>query len=227
MNLADKDLKMLWGLSAGICSFPGCGEDCIPFVDPKDPTILGEMAHVIAKSPNGPRGSPSGGSDSYENLILLCPTHHRLVDKAPAGKFPESTLHSWKADHEASVRARLQAPTYASRKEMAEDILRQLAINHEIWKNYGPESVVAKTNPASNVATFWTLRKLRDIIPANRRIAAALTSYRHFLSPKEYAAAAMFMEHAVGFEASTYEALDSVPRFPRAFEEMIQRAAIQ
>lgn len=46
--------------------------------------IIGEEAHIISSKPNSPRGNiPIAQSeiDSYENLILLCPTHHAEIDK--------------------------------------------------------------------------------------------------------------------------------------------------
>ncbi len=225
MNISEKDLKKLWGLAAGMCAFPGCQQDCLVFVDLKDPTVLGEMAHVIAQSPKGPRGKATGGEDTYENLILLCPTHHRLVDKAPSGYYKESDLLSWKAQHEARVRERLSAPIYETRTAVAQAVLALLQENHAVWRNYGPESEVAKVNPVSNMATLWTLRKLSVIVPNNRQIASALTTHRSLFSPAQYATVAEFLEHAAGFEASAYDRRDAVPRFPKAFEEMIRDAA--
>ena len=84
MAITEKDIKKLWGLAAGRCSRPGCDESCIKFLS-SDPTIIGEMAHVVAHSPIGPRASATGGADTYDNLILLCPTHHTEIDKAPPG----------------------------------------------------------------------------------------------------------------------------------------------
>jgi hypothetical protein len=60
MAISDVDIKKLWGLAAGYCSMPGCEEDCVKFLDPDDPTIIGEMAHVIAEKPKGPRGVKTG-----------------------------------------------------------------------------------------------------------------------------------------------------------------------
>lgn len=48
--------------------------------------LVGEEAHIVAKSPDGARGeSPLSPEqrDEYSNLILLCPTDHALIDKAP------------------------------------------------------------------------------------------------------------------------------------------------
>ncbi|WP_063002578.1 hypothetical protein [Nocardia mikamii] len=42
---------------------------------------LGEIAHIVADSPNGPRGdSPltAAARNDYQNLILLCNQHHRV-----------------------------------------------------------------------------------------------------------------------------------------------------
>ena len=77
-------------------SLPGTGEGY----------VLGAEAHIIASSPNGPRGSmppPPGGVDSYANLILLCPTHHAVVDKN-TGEYTPDVLREMKRKHEQSVR---------------------------------------------------------------------------------------------------------------------------
>jgi len=87
VSISEKDIKRLWGLAAGKCSEPSCTTDCIQSVDSNDPLLIGEMAHVVAREEKGPRGKKGGGADTYENLILLCPTHHRMVDKAP-DRFP-------------------------------------------------------------------------------------------------------------------------------------------
>jgi hypothetical protein len=225
MSISEKDIKKLWGLAAGICSFPGCGADCIPFVDSNDPTLIGEMAHVIAKQPLGPRGQPSGGSDDYTNLILLCPTHHRLVDKAPEGTYPKVTILKWKEDHEASVRSWSVVPLFSSKRELCQRILRLLIENHAIWKIYGPESNTALSDPQSNVARLWTLRKLAHILPRNKLIANLVQQNAALFTSAEYALCAEFVEHAAGFESSAYDRKDRVPRFPKQFEEMIHHGA--
>jgi hypothetical protein len=136
-----------------MCSFPGCTVDCLQFVNLNDPTVLGETAHVIARDPNGPRGRLQGGSDSYANLILLCPTHHTLVDKAHE-LYPEDVLLGWKSEHESRVRSLLGSPSYSNKNEMCVAIHRLLIENHSTWATYGPESDIARRNPFSNVANL-------------------------------------------------------------------------
>lgn len=227
MSISEKDIKKLWGLAAGLCAFPGCAQDCLLFVDLDDPTVIGEMAHVISQSPVGPRGVPRGGANDYGNLILLCPTHHTLIDKAKEGSFPANMLLGWKADHEKRVRDRLSAPSYDSRAALATSLLRLMAQNYATWKTYGPESEAATLNPVSNVAALWELRKLSVIVPNNRRIVAALEAHQHFFSPSEYAVIATFIEHAAGFEESAYNRRENVPRFPQPFMELMNRASAE
>lgn len=100
MSITNKDEKILWGRAAGICSNPDCRDDLTELVENGIYTI-GEMAHIIGKKETARRSIKGGGSDSYYNLILLCPTCHTHVDKAPEGTYPESLLHAWKNEVEA------------------------------------------------------------------------------------------------------------------------------
>lgn len=94
-------VKRLWGLAAGRCSY--CRKWLL-----EEEVHIGEMAHIIAESDDGPRGDEvfHGDRNGYGNLILLCPTHHRMVDKNPK-KYKVDILREWKASHEEWVEARL------------------------------------------------------------------------------------------------------------------------
>lgn len=97
MGLTNKTVSKLFGLAAGRCSI--CKEPVV-----KKQVKVGEMAHIIAKSKEGARGTlPLAGSiDGYENLILLCPTHHTEIDNDEAS-FPPEKLHRIKNEHEYYV----------------------------------------------------------------------------------------------------------------------------
>jgi hypothetical protein len=224
MTISATDLKKLWGLAAGRCSRPGCNEECIKFLK-DEATVVGEMAHVVAKKPAGPRGSATGGEDTYDNLILLCPTHHTDIDKAPEGTFSVELLLDWKAKHEARVRTALASPAFATMKELATWIQRLLIENRAVWKTYGPESLAAQSNPVSNLSEVWVLRKLSTVVPNNRKIINAIKKHADLFQPAEYETACTFIEHAEGFEASCYERREGVPRFPTEFEMTISRYA--
>ena len=223
MAISETDIKRLWGKAAGLCSHPDCNTDCLPFLDLDDPTVVGEMAHVIAKKQKGPRGKAGGGDDTYANLILLCPTHHTIVDKAPEGRFTEEMLLQWKADHERSVERSLASPIFPERDVLATYIQNLLIENKTCWSTYGPESKEAKRNPNSSAGHIWQFRKLSFVVPNNRKIILAIHANKHHFDASEYAIACQFVEHAEGFESNCTNPVEGVPRFPNAFGELFEQ----
>lgn len=91
-------LKRLFALSGNECAFPGCAT---PLADVASDTLTGEVCHIKGRRVNGPRHDPGLTEDelhAFENLILLCPTHHHVVDADPAG-YPVERLVAMKAAH--------------------------------------------------------------------------------------------------------------------------------
>lgn len=175
MTTSPADLKRLWGRAAGRCSHPECGVECLTFLESENSTVIGEMAHIVARSPAGPRGKSRHPDDGYSNLILLCPTHHTLVDKAPR-EFPAQMLLKWKAEHERAIHETLAARMFSDRTSFNDFAHKLLAENHACWATYGPESTAAQQNPNSTAGYFWPFRKLSVIVPNNRRLIARTTS---------------------------------------------------
>lgn len=106
MSISPKTRKILWGRAGARCSFDGCRIELIISEEAESGnTILGEEAHIIAQKNNGPRGeNPIEQSriNLYENLILLCPTHHTLIDAQPE-KYSAEMLYKIKQSHESWV----------------------------------------------------------------------------------------------------------------------------
>jgi len=221
MSIADKDIKKLWGLAAGKCSAPKCGLDCIPFLDGDSPTIIGEMAHMIAKKPDGPRGISGGGDDKYENLILLCPTHHTIIDKAPEGVYSVELIKEWKRQHEEKINNYMRTIRYSNINELAKAIKRLLLKNHMVWLEFGPESDRARENPISNISDYWDLIKLSVIVPNNKRIISLVEAHEDIIEIDEYAICIDFIVHAELFEKSCYTVMENTKRFPIKFTEVI------
>lgn len=64
------------------------------------------LAHIVADEPRGPRGDAKRSkklAKALSNLMLLCDTHHRLVDKEDVTGHPESRLLEMKAEHEDRI----------------------------------------------------------------------------------------------------------------------------
>jgi hypothetical protein len=98
-----KDLIVLLRNKAGNkCSFPGCNATLIT----SDGRLIGEICTIKPISANGPRFSEKTILNEYfseENLIYLCPTHHRLIDIEPE-IYTVDLLKKIKLKHEESFK---------------------------------------------------------------------------------------------------------------------------
>lgn len=103
-------------------------------------SIVGEECHVISARKDGPRHDASYKSeklDSYENLMLLCRTDHKMVDDQ-AVTFTVEILHQMKATHEVWVsqrlaeEQRLQPVRYRRVKENIPAFLFRLSTGKEV-----------------------------------------------------------------------------------------------
>jgi hypothetical protein len=218
MSISETTAKLLWGRAAGICSNPTCKTDLTFILENGSGFNVGEMAHVIANKPGGPRGVEEGGSDGYENLLLLCPTCHRMIDKAPAGEYSIERLHEWKNAHEKSIRVNGSALKFQTNSELKGYIRRLLLENKMIWSTFGPNSDIAQNDPGSNSYEIWNLRKLKTIIPNNRKIINSIESNYALLNASETESFFFFKMHAEAFELHQYNRMDNYPTFPDSFE---------
>ncbi|MNO35872.1 hypothetical protein D3C76_259290 [compost metagenome] len=98
--------KMLWGKAAGRCQYRGCNAQL--FIDPTTKKLMNRsyVAHIIADSPNGPRGHEELSpllAKAMENIMLLCDAHHRLIDVTDVEGHPTSLLQEMKKEHEERI----------------------------------------------------------------------------------------------------------------------------
>ena len=142
MAISDRTKRLLWSRSGGYCQNPACNREVFAFFESGDVSTLGELAHIIGQSEHGPRGKDSLGReerDEYENIILLCPTCHTLVDKNPE-QYPADTLHMWKRHHEEKIRQVFVVPICSTRDSLATVVHKLLRRNEAIFRHYGPHS---------------------------------------------------------------------------------------
>jgi hypothetical protein len=132
--------RRLHDRAGGECSFPGCHEG----------QVL-EEAHIVAREPGGPRADPSiprRELDRYDNLILLCPTHHAVVDVEPE-EWTVEKLRAMKTAHEDDVARRLaQTPESTIVPKVGEDS----------WLE--PGAPTFRVNPGVDAATAETVKLL-------------------------------------------------------------------
>ena len=112
-NYSHKTLKILFTLSGNQCAHPKCANSVIePRTERSDALVSAQICHIFAINEDGPRGKTGlteNELNSPENLLLLCPTHHRLVD-GQHETYPAAKLKQWKKEHEAKlIKNRLHA----------------------------------------------------------------------------------------------------------------------
>ena len=102
----------------GRCMFDGCSVDLT--VDPVTGVRgnFATLAHNVAASQGGTRGVlylSHGLSDDPSNILLLCETHHRLIDRVAKADYPAGTLSAMRRrfceDATALLDALALAPT--------------------------------------------------------------------------------------------------------------------
>jgi hypothetical protein len=85
-------IKTLFALSCNRCAFPACEE---VLANPGWTEVKADIAHIKGAQPGSARHDPTmtgTDRDRYENLMLLCPNHHRLIDCLEPDQYPVSRL---------------------------------------------------------------------------------------------------------------------------------------
>lgn len=88
-------IKRLFAMSDNQCAYPACQVPLVEFSG----TVTGEIAHIRAASKGGPRYDPSQSDDErhgFDNLLLLCGRHHRIID-SEVENHPVELLISYKS----------------------------------------------------------------------------------------------------------------------------------
>src|SRR5947207_8527912 len=81
-NFTLPTIKMLF-FEAADCAYPGCGSPLV-VAERGRTTVVSQIAHIRSGQEGGPRYDstyPRGCIDEAANLLLLCPTHHAVVDR--------------------------------------------------------------------------------------------------------------------------------------------------
>lgn len=109
--------KRLFAISGNCCAFPKCAS---PLVDESSGKVTGRICHIAARNEGGPRYDPTQTDEQrneFENLLLLCPIHHDVVD-ADDIAYSVQRLKQMKAEHE-----RQQSPRQEPSNAVAETLI--------------------------------------------------------------------------------------------------------
>jgi hypothetical protein len=106
--------KRLFALSGNRCAFPSCE---VPLVDARSGKVTGRICHIRAAQAGGPRYDRAQSDEqrhAFENLLLLCPIHHDVVD-ADVEAYSVARLERMKQCHEQCQPPVAQLPEDAAK----------------------------------------------------------------------------------------------------------------
>lgn len=199
MTIPQKDIKLLCAKAAGRCSAPDCRAKLV--VDASEAVqskkvLIGKNCHIIAEKPEGPRGNSILSDEDrncYPNLILLCISHHDLIDQDPAA-WPVELLHQIKTDHELWVETQLTESTKGRADELYANIInaatdglflsRWDAVTDHAIRDILYEDFVQGTNYFCELVfkANWPGERI-ELEDAIRNLAARVDSYiKHFMT---------------------------------------------
>jgi hypothetical protein len=208
-------IKRLFAVSGNRCAYPKCTVQIV-----QGNSVIGEICHIQAASPNGPRHDPLQspvGRHGHDNLILLCPIHHKVVDDDTEA-YTVERLRKMKLDHE-----KRSTPLNASEIDRGARLLLDqsvVSINqsggitaHTVHQTFNVHPAEAPRDAAAErVSMVRRLRKFHD-----DRVAKIATGN----SPVPILADGALVMHVLPFSAAdggqapSFEEMSSNPeRFP-------------
>lgn len=108
MAISDKTRKLLWGKSGNRCAICKC-KLIQDLTETDDFSVVGDECHIVSSQTMGPRYDercPLEEINGYNNFLLLCKAHHKIVDDQPA-TYTANFLREIKIHHENSIAATL------------------------------------------------------------------------------------------------------------------------
>lgn len=106
--IPEQTKRELWARAAGRCEFRGCNKLLYRDEVTKESHNGATIAHIVAYSPDGPRGDVKRSKKlekDIDNLMLTCKTHGDHIDTLElVERYPEELLLEFKRDHEDRIR---------------------------------------------------------------------------------------------------------------------------
>ncbi len=169
MSIGVKTRKMLWGRAANRCAYPDCKIELVmDETETDDESIVGDEAHIVAQKPDGARGDlnfPIEKIDKYDNLILLCKIHHKLVDDQE-NTYTIEALKAMKTQHENWVKEKLD---YDEQKQKDDEIYASYLetfnnlVNAENWNGW-TSYVISSSSSRMAKEHYNSLKELRNLL---------------------------------------------------------------
>lgn len=149
-------IRKLQILSGNQCAFPTCKQSLLE-ADDAD-TYVGQICHIKAESPKGPRYDPDQTEEErngFENLLIMCGTHHTVIDRN-AKKYTVEVLVKIKHDHEVQFRGDADA-----NEGVVEKLLEAIPIGIRSFSR-GTEYMDSQMSALLDLGPHFHGRNIRD-----------------------------------------------------------------
>ena len=209
----DQD-RQLFIESAGTCLL--CQNSLFPASPGGRSIQVAERAHIVPHSPDGPRGEAARADvavDEPANLVLLCPTCHTKVDKAPADYPVEMLLKQKRLRAEAVARIG-GVVIFTSRAQARSAVVALLEANRASFDAYGPDA--EGSLPTPEAASKWREVVLDELVPRNKLILSIVEINSELASEADRSAASLLRVHTGDLESKHRTEVQIAPsrRFP-------------
>jgi hypothetical protein len=162
MSVTTVTLKKLFALTGNECAFPGCA---LPVFDTDEKVIIGEICHIKAQSPEGPRYDKNQSDperDAFENLVVMCSPHHKIIDdESTRDRFTVEALTKIKADHERLKHNTVVKPDVLY--QIVESVRRVEARIEAIQKAIGDTTYLSTKYPAGYIV--FDIDRKNSVLP--------------------------------------------------------------
>jgi len=223
-KLSDDQDRALFAESAGTCLL--CNTTLFPHNPGRTKSIpIAERAHIIAHSDDGPRADSTMAQelrDGPDNIVLLCPTCHTKVDKAP-DDYPASELFTKKHARRSAVASIGGTPVFTSRLDARCAAERLLLRNRILFETRGPDRSDGSMN-SPETAAAWSTAVLDEIVPNNRLLVALVEVNARLATTEDHMAAELLRQHTDDLERKHQSDVIIAPaqRFPPQAEHLFR-----
>jgi len=164
-----KTVKRLFAVSHNRCAFRACDGHLVD----ASGVVVGEICHIKGK-PGGPRFDAKQGDEErhgYDNLILMCAEHHKVIDGEEA-TYSVDVLSTLKREHEAT-------PLNVDADDVALQLLVNSGFSGDVKQTAGDRGInIAAAN--SSVVVNAAASALHE-----RRVEAAQALWKAVLGVRE------------------------------------------
>jgi hypothetical protein len=150
-------IKRLFAVSGNLCAFRRCSQPLV-----HESKVTGRICHISAASAGGPRFDAIKTDDerhAFENLILMCPIHHDVIDSDPVAYSVEQ-LTVLKAEAEAR---------HGRKFELSDSAANQFLVNLQAANLSGASVVITHNQSGGQAANV-----INNFGPPKRVITPAM-----------------------------------------------------